>query len=126
MQTYLQYLKANPNSKPFSPTIDSSQGLVVSKIVAKSPIKFFNVTLATGFSASASDLYIMFFELAAVPANGEVPAYVMPVPAKGLFSWAPSQGGRVFNALTYAVSSTAGTYTASLQTFWVDIEGGTL
>lgn len=126
MQTYLQYLVNNPGSRPFEPVIHSSQALVASGIVAKPPIKFFNVTLATGHSGSASDLYIMFFETAAVPGAGAVPAYEMPMPARALFSWAPSQGGRVFTALTYAVSSTAGTFTASAQTCWMDIEGGKL
>lgn len=126
MQTYLGYITANPTSKPFTPTIYTSHGLKASEVVTAGSTKKFNLTLATGHSANASDLIIMFFESQAAPSAGEIPAYEMPLPARALFSWAPSQGGRVFDKLFWAVSSTAGTYTASALTAWMDIEGGIL
>lgn len=126
MQTYLGFIADNPSSPPFKSTIYSSQALKANDVVSKPTAKKFNLTLATGHSANGSDLYLMFFELPSVPSNGAIPAYEMPLPARALFSWAPSQGGRVFNKLCYAVSSTAGSYTASGSTLWMDIEGGML
>lgn len=126
MQTYLEYLSNNPGSKPFKPLVYSSEGLKSRQVVTTAKAKFFNITLATGHSANGSDLYIMFFESQTLPANGATPAYEMPLPARALFSWAPSQGGRVFNKLFWAVSSSAGTFTASALTAWMDIEGAML
>ncbi len=126
MQTYLGYLGANPTSKAFTPLIYSSQALRVSGVVSAIKSNRTILTLATGFNSSANDRFLMFFEAAAVPGNGAVPSYVMPVPGKALFSWAPSQGGRVFDKLCFAVSTTAGTLTISTDTVWMDIEGGSL
>lgn len=124
MDTYLGYIRTNPTAPAFTPVIYTSAALRASHVVANNPKNRFNLTLATGFNGTATDRFLQFFETAAVPGAGSIPQYVMPIPARALFSWAPSQGGRVFTKLCYAVSTTAATYTVSGDTVWIDIEGG--
>lgn len=66
-----------------------------------------------GFNDDASqDLYFQLHNSAALPASGAVPLEVFPVPAGQSFAFAPSTPIPFGVGLTWAVSTTPGTYTA--------------
>lgn len=80
-----------------------------------------NLLVLSGLNTGATDVVFQLFE--EPPVAGSVPVWVVGVPKRGQFSWVPAQGGRVFQRLYFAVSSTPATYTPVTEGFWVDAEG---
>lgn len=83
----------------------------------------FNLTLLVALNSSANDNYFQLFEKS--PVAGDVPVMSFAVASLSQLSWAPSQNGRSFAKLYWAVSSTALTYTAAADDYFVSAEGQT-
>ncbi len=81
------------------------------------------VTQITGVNPSGTARYFQLFEKS--PVANDLPALSIYVAVNGNFAWVPSQNGRVFDALYFAVSSTADVYTATAEQFVVFVEGAT-
>lgn len=67
----------------------------------------------TGYNSSGNVQYIQIFETNAVPANGTVPAFSMPVPATSYYSWDFSYYGLDLDDITVCSSTTANSLTLS-------------
>lgn len=77
-----------------------------------------------GFSESASTLYLQLHEGAAPPAPGAVPLICIKIPAGLTGSWSPAGTWQSYGGeLGWYVSSTAATYTASVETCWINAQG---
>ena len=79
-----------------------------------------------GENTSASDAWIMLFDATAVPANGTTPVESAKVLAGLNFFITPSGGPATYqNGIVWAISSTAGTFTAVAHDFFVhtDVDG---
>jgi hypothetical protein len=107
--------------------IYTSGAYKASDVIEAAPLAF---QLATGFNPTGVTVYVLFFDLLAVPGAGAVPKYPIQVPAGGSFSWAPgalvegSQEGEPFDiGCCFAVSSTGNLYTVSALAIWLDVEG---
>jgi hypothetical protein len=116
-ETYEGFRQDDPTVKG-TPFVYSSEEL---KALGGIRTKQCNLTLLYGLNGAANDLYFQLFESA--PSSGDVPEIVIAVPRGANFSWTPSQGGRVFTKLYFAVSTTLETYTATSDGFWVTAEG---
>jgi len=110
-----------------APVIYSSQAYKASDGVLASPM---TLQLAEGYNPNGSALFLLYFNLAAVPGGGAVPLFGQLVPGGASFSWAPidvssaGQEGRKFSiACSWGISSTGNVYTPSASAFWVDITG---
>lgn len=99
------------------PFVYSSQGARASGAIKDAKL---NLITMSGHNTSGNDRVFQLFE--EPPRAGLVPSWVVAVPAKGQFSWTPAQGGRVFDRLYFGVSSTIEKYTATTDTFWIDLE----
>ncbi len=110
-----------------APVKYTSAGYKASDVVLALPMI---LQLAEGFNPTATDLFLLFFNLTGVPAPGAIPEFPIAAPAGGSFSWGPidlsaaNQEGRDFSiGCRYAVSTTGNLYTASASAFWVDVTG---
>lgn len=114
--TYDGYRLANPQPK-LTPFIYTNSGAIggISTVQC-------NLTLLVALNTSANDNYFQLFEKS--PVAGDLPVMVFAVASLAQLSWAPSQGGRSFAKLYWAVSSTALTYTAAADDYFVSAEGG--
>lgn len=107
----------------------ASDALLVGELMVSSPDLFSTVLdLVHGFNASGNARFFQLFNLDAVPAPGTVPLISFPVPAGQPFSWMPASPGFIarLNApqgVSWWVSTTGDTYTASADTFWVNATG---
>lgn len=90
---------------------DSSVPLVSRRVDFTAPIAFSG---AFGSNESGSTIWVMFFDAAALPANGTQPTHGLSfnVPSGASFNWvAPQNGVFLRNGLTWAASSTPDTLT---------------
>lgn len=78
---------------------------------------------AHGFSDQGSRRYLMFFDSAAVPANGTASWFCLRIPGGSTFTLDADRSRAFVNGLSWAVSTTPGTLTldAAAQ-FWVQAE----
>lgn len=75
----------------------------------------------SGYNASSNVRYLQLFSLVS-PAG--VPLWVARIPADATFSFEPpAQGWPSSGLLRWDVSDTGPTYTASVDTFWVQAQG---
>lgn len=119
--TYDLWRKQNP-----SPKLESflySTGAVPGGASAVEGISavLINITSIFGLNTTGTARYLQLFSQA--PANNDIPDVSIYVPANANFSWTPTQGGRVFDALYFGVSSTAADYTSVAANFVVYVEG---
>lgn len=111
-----------------SPKKYSSAAYKASDVVQAGPM---TLQLASGFNPQTVDLFLLFFNLVAVPAAGAVPFYPIRVPAGGSYSWgsdelaaqASQEGAPFTTGCCYAVSTTGNIYTVTALGFWVDVYG---
>lgn len=111
---------SNPTIKAI-PFVYSSEELRALAAISTSRIV---LTSIFGINPSVTNLFFQLFE--SNPGSGDVPDFVISASAGAQFFWSPGQGGRVYEKLYWAVSSTLATYTASATAFWVDAEGASL
>lgn len=116
-EVFEAYRQRNQTRK-FTPFVYTSAGLKTNGLVQAARC---NVVVLTAINPSRVNRYFQLHEQS--PVAGSIPSFQTTAPAGGQISWNPSQGGRVFERLFFAVSSTAGEYTPCEEGFWVDVEG---
>ena len=81
------------------------------------------LALVTGFNNGAAARYFQVFDKATAPAGGDVPVQSFLVGVGANFSYAPSGLLAPLGVgLSWGVSSTPNTFTASAELFWVHAE----
>lgn len=120
--TFQGFLSEGAISKS-TPLVYKSVALATADIISQTQT---NITLMFGINTGVNARYFQVFEKKFVPAPGDIPEFEVFVPVGGQFSWTPSLGGRVFSAVSWGVSTTAATYTAAAEIFFVTAEGFTL
>lgn len=105
-----------------------SQALVASILIAPVPAATpLQLKQITGFNDAGAVRYVQLHDKESAPVNGDVPRYVMAVPAGQTYLWQPGQGGRRFyRGLWVALSTTPATLTAAAAAMWVEAQGITL
>ena len=77
----------------------------------------------SGFNAHVAAVFIQLHDVAALPSNGDVPAFILSVPATSAFDFDFGEIGRYcLNGITVCSSSSGPDLTISGNTAWFSIQ----